>query len=131
MGRCRTSRRAERAIRAGTLISWARMVAVVALAWKAEARAPAARVRLNAIAAQTSQAPFAVNDPDGRWASGPCLQVGDDLLDDGVPAVAVLGLDHRQRCVGEHRVVAVAGEQLALAGRGVGVAGPGARSAGR
>src|SRR5664280_2697818 len=39
------------------LISWARMVPVVALAWKAEARQPAARVRLNAIAASTSQAP--------------------------------------------------------------------------
>ena len=34
------------------LISWARMVPVVALAWKDEARRPAARVRLNAIAAK-------------------------------------------------------------------------------
>ena len=47
------------------------MVPVVALAWKAEARAPAARVRLNAIAAQTSQALLAQNFPEGRWASGP------------------------------------------------------------
>ena len=45
VGRCRVSRRADRASRAGTLIRWARMVPVVALAWKAEARVPAARVR--------------------------------------------------------------------------------------
>src|SRR5664280_2511419 len=36
----------------GCLISWARMVPVMALARKAEARRPAARVRLNAIAAK-------------------------------------------------------------------------------
>jgi hypothetical protein len=35
------------------LINWVRMVAVVARAWNSEARAPAARVRLNAITAQT------------------------------------------------------------------------------
>ncbi len=56
VGRCRVSRRAERASRPGTVMSWARIVPVVALAWKAEARVPAARVRLNAIVAQTSQA---------------------------------------------------------------------------
>ncbi len=59
LGRCRTSFRAERARRAGTAISWVRMVAVVALAWITDAVAPAARVRLNAIAASTSQAPLA------------------------------------------------------------------------
>ncbi len=63
VGRCSASRRAERARRPGTLISWVRMVAVVALAWNVEARKPAVRVRLNAIAAQTSQALFAANDP--------------------------------------------------------------------
>src|SRR4051794_36115323 len=73
-GRCSRSRRAERAIRAGTAISWLRMVAVVALAWAAEASALAARMRLNAIVASTSQAEFAANDPDGRWASGPALR---------------------------------------------------------
>src|SRR4051812_45598421 len=70
-GRCSWSRRAERAIRAGMLISWARIVAVVALAWKVEARAPAARVRLNAIAANTVQAELAANRPEGMCASGP------------------------------------------------------------
>src|SRR5665811_642657 len=39
------------------------MVAVVALAWKTDAIVPPARVRLNAIAANTSQALFAANDP--------------------------------------------------------------------
>lgn len=46
-------------------MSWARIVPVVALAWKAEAGAPAARVRLNAIAAQTSQAMAVCTR--GRW----------------------------------------------------------------
>jgi hypothetical protein len=55
----------------GMLISWARMVPVVALAWKTDARVPAARVRLNAIVALTSQALLAQNDPDGKWARGP------------------------------------------------------------
>jgi len=78
-GRCRIRRRAERATRAGTLISCVRRVASRALAWKVEARVPAARVRLNAKAASTSQAALAVNVPDGRWASGPSLSSGDDL----------------------------------------------------
>jgi hypothetical protein len=37
------------------------MFAVMARAWNTDASAPAARARLNAIAAQTSQAAFAVN----------------------------------------------------------------------
>jgi hypothetical protein len=39
--------------------------------WAREASVPAARVRLNAIAAQTSQALLAEKCPDGRYASGP------------------------------------------------------------
>ncbi len=66
LGRCRTSRLAEVARRAGTAISCRRMVAVVALAWKTDAMVPAARVRLNAIAAKTSQALFAANEPEGK-----------------------------------------------------------------
>lgn len=50
------------------------MVAVVARAWNAEARAPAVRVRLNAIAAQTNQALLAQNFPDGRCANGPLFK---------------------------------------------------------
>src|SRR5215212_124506 len=43
-GSRRCTRRAERTGRAGMLISCRRIVAVVALAWKREASAPAARV---------------------------------------------------------------------------------------
>ena len=56
------------AIRAGTLISRRRMVAVVALASCGPVRVAAARVRLNAITANTSHAAFAVNRPEGRCA---------------------------------------------------------------
>ncbi len=52
-------------------MSWARIVPVVARAWNVKARQPAARVRLNAIAAITSHAELAWNDPEGRCASGP------------------------------------------------------------
>jgi hypothetical protein len=65
-GSRRRLRRAERVMRTATLISCLRMVAVVALAWKLETRAPAARVRLNAVAARTSQAELAAKLPEGR-----------------------------------------------------------------
>jgi hypothetical protein len=68
-GRCRVIRRAEVATRAGTVISLRRMVGVVALASCGSVRLAAARVRLNAMTASTSQAAFAVNTPDGRCAS--------------------------------------------------------------
>jgi hypothetical protein len=42
------------------------------------------------------------------------LQVGDHLLDDGVPPATHLGVQHRQRRVGDHAVVAVPAEQLVL-----------------
>jgi hypothetical protein len=51
-----------------------RMVAVVARVNWPPARTPRVRVRLNAIAAQTSQAAFAQNVPDGRWASAEPLR---------------------------------------------------------
>ena len=50
------------------------MVAVRARPRVLEAILAAARVRLNAIAARASQALFAVNLPDGAWASGPSLR---------------------------------------------------------
>jgi len=62
-------RRAEVAILAGTVMIFRRMVAVVALAKVGPVRVAAARVRLNAMTAQTSQAAFAQNFPDGRCAS--------------------------------------------------------------
>lgn len=68
-GRCRVSLRAEEAIRAGTEINVRRMVPVVAFASVVSpVKVAAARVRLNAITAQTSQAAFAQNFPDGMWA---------------------------------------------------------------
>ena len=56
VGRCMVIRRAEVAIRAGTAMSLRRMVAVVVLARSGPAMAAAARVRLKAITARTSQA---------------------------------------------------------------------------
>ncbi len=73
-GRCRTILRAEVATRAGTVIRVRRMVAVVALAIAGPLRVAAARVRLNAITARTSQAAFAVNTPEGRCASAEALR---------------------------------------------------------
>lgn len=79
VGRCSLTRRAERASRPGTLMSRARMVPVVARAWKAEARVPAARVRSKAIAAQTSQALLGPNLRrllDGVTAARPQARAG-------------------------------------------------------
>jgi hypothetical protein len=64
--RCSVSRRADEAIRAGAAISLQRMVAVVARANGEPVMVAAARVRLNAIAARTSHAEFAANDPEGK-----------------------------------------------------------------
>ncbi len=74
VGSRRVARRAERVTLAATVISWVRMVAVTALAWNRPARAPTARVRLNAIAASTSHAELAVNDPDVISSRSPGVQ---------------------------------------------------------
>ncbi len=71
VGRCSVLRLADVVTRAAMLISWLRSVAVVALAWTAEASVPAARSTLNAIAARMSQAELAAKLADGRCASGP------------------------------------------------------------
>ena len=71
------------------------------------------------MAATGSQAAFAGNDPGGQVSQGAVGQVGEDLLDDGVVAVLLLGLDQRERGVGEHGVVPPDGEQLVLARRGL------------
>ena len=67
------------------------------------------------MAAQASQAAFAGNEPEGRCASGPVGPVREHLFHLGVVAVVFLGLEGRERGVGEHGVVAPDGEQLALA----------------
>ena len=74
LGRWMTSLLADLARRPGTAISCLRIVAVVALAWKTEAMVPAARVRLNAIAANTSQAPLAAKWLEGKCARAPPLK---------------------------------------------------------
>jgi len=65
VGRCRVRRRAEDAIRAGTVMRVRRMVAVVALARDDPVIVAAARVRLKAIVASTSHAPLAAKRLDG------------------------------------------------------------------
>ena len=60
--------RADLVTRAATAMSWVRIVAVTAFAWNADASAPTTRVRLNAIAAQTSQAELAMKFPDVIWS---------------------------------------------------------------
>jgi len=120
-GRCRMTRRAEDAIRAGTWMSLRRVVAVVALAKAVPvavgsvspaARVAAARVRLNAMTASTSQAVFAVNFPEGRCASAELLRsavVLPDLFDDRVVPVGLVGgdgVEHVGAGGGEERVEA-------------------------
>ena len=99
VGRCSFSCLAEDAIRAGTVISLRRMVAVVALASEGlPVVLAAARVRLNAMTARTSQAAFAVNLPDGRWARAELFRSTWDLFDDGVAPVGLV------RCHCAHQV---------------------------
>ena len=47
-----------------------------------------------------------------HWATEQCR----DLLDNGVVTVGGLGVEHRLGAVGEHRVIPVGGEKLALPG---------------
>ncbi len=64
-----------------------------ALAWRRPARAPATRTRLQAMAAMASQAAFALNFPIWQVGQRAVVEVGEELLDDGVAAVQLLGLD--------------------------------------
>jgi hypothetical protein len=59
-----------RVVRGAMLMRPRRSVAALALAQARVASDPAVRSRLCAMAAQTSQAAFAGNDPEGRWARG-------------------------------------------------------------
>jgi hypothetical protein len=52
--------------------------------------------------------------PGGQVREWAVLQVGDDLFDGRVAAVVGLGLDQRERRVGEHGAVAPGREQLSL-----------------
>jgi len=71
---------------------------------RAEVGAPAARITLNAVTANASQAVLAVNLPDGACA-GAVLELGDGLLDDGMVAVQLLGLHGGQGGVSDEGVV--------------------------
>ena len=119
-----------RAVRAGMVTRSRRIVAVRAFRMPAGEGAGGAQ-QLCAIAAMTSQAAFAAKTPDGRWARGPLVTVGEDLLHDGVVAVLPLGLDQPERRAGEHGVVTPGGERLVhpLGGSCCG-RGPAGRSAG-
>ena len=86
------------------------------MAWKVEARQPAARVRLCAIAAQASQAALAANFPDGRWASGPFFRSAMTCSTMAWPRWQASACSIVSGDVGEHGVVAVARDQLALTG---------------
>src|SRR5450830_93905 len=78
------------------------MVAVVALAMPAPAMVAAARVRLNAMTARTSQAAFAVNTPDGRCAKA--LFFRSALTCSMMPAMGFVGGDGGQVACGEECV---------------------------
>ena len=54
--------------------------------------------------------------PRGQVGEGPVVEVVEELLDDSVAAVLLLGLDELERGVGEDGVVAPGREQLALPG---------------
>lgn len=54
-------------------------------------------------------------DNVGQMRQRAVEQVGEGLLDDGVAAVVGFGRGEFEGAVGEHRVVAVGGEQLPLA----------------
>jgi hypothetical protein len=100
VGRCRTSRRADRASRAGMVIRWAWMVTVVAFAWQVGARQPgAAQVDRD----RGTDQPGTIRGERSVWVGGPADRTSGRRrlvrFDDGVTAVAVLGLDHRQGAV--------------------------------
>ncbi|MCP6134171.1 hypothetical protein NL393_33865, partial [Klebsiella pneumoniae] len=54
--------------------------------------------------------------PRRQMRQRPVLELGDDLLNQGVVAVTLIGLHHGQGAVGDEGVVAVGREQLALLG---------------
>jgi len=103
VGRCRVTRRAEDEIRAGTVMTLRRIVAVVALARAGPVMVAAARVRLNAMTARTSQAAFAVNFAEVIWSRP------DGVHDVHEEGAALSGV--RRRCDGSvaltHRTVEV------------------------
>ena len=97
-------------MRAGTLIRCARREAVVALVCMLPARAGEVERHDRALQPRS----VGLKMTRGQVGQGSSPQVGVDLFDDGVPAVLGLGLQHGDRGVGEHGVVAVGVEQHPL-----------------
>ena len=56
-------------------------------------------------------------EPPDRCAGEPSLRLALTLIDERLAAMQALGLDQLQAGIGEHRVVAVGGEQFAPARR--------------
>ena len=102
------------AILAGRLMIRARRVAQRAAC--IPAATAAARAMLNAVVASETEAALAAYRPEGQVGQGPVLELGDDLFDDRVPAVDLVGLDGGQVAAGDERVGAPGREQLALHG---------------
>ena len=116
VGRCSTRRRAEDAIRAGSSISWVRRVAQRAFACRFEAAAPAARSKVERDGGECEPGGVGLELPGGCVGERAVLQLGDNLLDDGVVAVGLVRGDGGQSAVGDERVMAPGGEQLVLPG---------------
>lgn len=74
VGRCRVTRRAEVAVRAGMVIKVRRTVPVLALTNGPPLMDAAARVRLKAMHANTNQAALAAKRPEGRCARAECFK---------------------------------------------------------
>lgn len=75
------------------------------------------RVRLDAIAAQASQALFAQSFPDGRCSKGPPLRSAMTCSTIACPRVSLLRREQVHGAVVEHGVVPVDGEQPVLVRR--------------
>ena len=85
------------------------------------ARAPAARSRLQLMAAQASHAALAAKEPDGRWARGPSFQSAKTCSMMAWSRWCSSAWIVCERAVGEHGVVAPGREQLGLPVSGFGV----------
>ena len=110
------------------LISWVRIVAVVARACVRRREGAGGAGQVERDRGQHQPGGVGRELPGGQMRQRAVLQIGDDLLDDRVPPVIGLGLEHRQRRIGEHGVMPPDREQLTLSVGddmvGVGVADP-------
>ena len=113
-GRCSVVRRAERRDPGGMLISWARIVPVVASCMRQDGEGAGGAGQVERDRGQHQPGGVGRELPGGQMRQRAVLQIGDDLLDDRVPPMIGLGLEHRQRGIGEHGVMPPDREQLTL-----------------